>query len=622
MKKLTFAKYLSIAFLFIAGLNSCKKDELPPDLDPDGLTFQKVIDQSGNFDTPSEFTNIDDTQLFNDMDDTYIYQCTTETYSVNAASGGSTGFPLFDLASDVIYPGSMLQGNSLSSGNPNPIVVERAGGTISTNILDGNLISTFEVDKVSKSSITNAMNNIIASATGTLPSNFSLNIVNIQTREQFALEMDMGINSTFVDLEANLNYTYDINKNSFLVRLNQSYYTMSFDLPTSLDALFAPSVTPQDLLPYVGPSNPATYISSVTYGRVFYMLIESTSSKSEMETEINAAFNQVITSGTAGLNVNALSNLENVSYNVFAYGGDASPTFEAVAQTNVSNLVSMLGQSSTLESGKPLSYVVRSVKDNSTVATQLATTYSATNCDIIGSVGTVPAISHWSGHEAFEDFGGISAITSEGNNTFILYNAQGQYLTSTFQNGVGTITGPSNLSASYPLNGVGAACNINGPTGIHLALFDEAGTTYCLFNKTTNTYSSTYPIQDFYAGYTNVPPPFAVIGLGALAYADKGQWNNRNILFNKAGDSYTWYNYLEPIIGPPVANYDPTFSVLNDWGGGVLNGKIDGVSAATGFALSSSGDHYYILFNNDGDKFVMYGNLNGTGEEAIGPFIL
>ena len=60
----------------------------------------------------------------------------------------------------MIYPGSMLQGNSLHKVTPNPIVVERAGGTISTDILDGNLQSSFQVDNVTKSSITDGINNI------------------------------------------------------------------------------------------------------------------------------------------------------------------------------------------------------------------------------------------------------------------------------------------------------------------------------------------------------------------------------------------------------------------------------------------------------------------------------
>ena len=39
----------------------------------------------------------------------------------------------------------------------------------------------------------------------------------------------------------------------------------------------APEVTPEDLARYVGAGNPTTYISDVTYYRIYYMLIESTS---------------------------------------------------------------------------------------------------------------------------------------------------------------------------------------------------------------------------------------------------------------------------------------------------------------------------------------------------------
>ena len=44
-----------------------------------------------------------------------------------------------------------------------------------------------------------------------------------------------------------------------------------------------------DLAPYMGPGNPPTYISSVTYGRRFVLLIESTSSTTEMKASIRAS---------------------------------------------------------------------------------------------------------------------------------------------------------------------------------------------------------------------------------------------------------------------------------------------------------------------------------------------
>ena len=273
------SEFISLLALFIIVFitSSCQKGAMENVLpDSSGLTFQEVVNTGGTFQEPISSETTDTTDIDNNLpigDGTY--NCTTISYNVNAASGGSAGFPLFNPNADVIYPGSMLQGNSLHQATPNPIVVARAGGSISTDILDGNEVSSFEVDEVKKSTITDGMNNIIANSTGTLPANFNLNVESIQSREEFALELGVDVNSAFLDIESRLDYSYSSEKSAFMVTLNQSYYTMSFDLPTSLNDLFAPSVTPQQLAVYVGENNPATYISSVNYGRIFYLLIES-----------------------------------------------------------------------------------------------------------------------------------------------------------------------------------------------------------------------------------------------------------------------------------------------------------------------------------------------------------
>ena len=620
MKKSAF-KFFAIVTVCLFTITSCSKEDITPpgpgpNPDPNGLTFEKVINTGGSFDSPlvnSQVENVDSSTVVQNNEE---WRCVTQTLNVNAASGGSSGFPLFDVGSDVIYPGSMLQGNSLNSGNPNPIVVQRAGGTISTNILDGNLVSSFEVDEVKKSSITDAINNIIANATGTLPANFNIKIESVQSREQFALALGVDVNSTFVDLESNLNYSSSSERSSFLVSLNQSYYTMSFDLPTSLEQLFAPSVTPAQLANYVSEGNPATYISSVTYGRIFYMLIESSSSESDLEIAVDAAFNGVTTEVEATLDVNHFSSLENVTYSVFAYGGDAGPTYGAIGVTDMNTLIDVLEQSSTLGSAKALSYVVRSVKDNQIVATQLATTYDVVDCYLSSALGNLPALEHWVDHPLFDSFGGVTAAYSEGDNKFILLNEQGQWLRSTFVNGVGNLEGPYNLSSSYPLSGVGAACKYNGPDYPYLLVVDPSGTEFTTYNQTTGEWNPPTSIADWPLDGGD-PHPFAAGGASAIAYAKQASNGSiSNFWFNRDGDKYSRNRLLQ--------GWSDVFDIHQDWGGGVLDGKIDKVGAATGYTLGipGLGDHFYILFNGAGDQYVIFGNVDGTGDKAVGPFNL
>tara|TARA_Y100000589_G_scaffold332217_1_gene390347 strand:+ start:15 stop:1349 length:1335 start_codon:yes stop_codon:yes gene_type:complete len=161
---------------------------------------------------------------------------------------------------------------------------------------------------------------------------------------------------------------------------------MSFDLPASYDDLFAPTVTPEDLQPYVGPGNPACYISDVTYGRVFYLLVESTSSTSNITSSINASFSSIPNSPTANINASYLSSLENLNIKLFALGGDASTTLYTISSTNVNNLVSVLGAAGDITTGVPLSYVCRAVNGNKIVSVNLATSYDIENCAPIGPI--------------------------------------------------------------------------------------------------------------------------------------------------------------------------------------------------------------------------------------------
>ena len=627
MKNFAF-RFLTVITILLLAITSCKKeapmDDPGTNPNPSGMTFQEVINSAGNFQAPTINESADTTNVDNNLpigDGTY--NCTTITYDVNAASGGNSGFPLFNPSADVIYPGSMLQGNSLHQATPNPIVVERAGGSISTDILDGNQVSSFEVDQVKKSTITDGINNIIASSTGTLPANFNLKIESIQSREEFALELGVDVNSAFLDIESRLDYSYNSEKSAFMVTLNQSYYTMSFDLPTSLDQLFAPSVTPEQLENYVGENNPATYISSVNYGRIFYLLIESSSTQHELEVAVDGAFSGVTTDVDATLDINYFNDVENVTYSVFAYGGDATPTFDAVGVTDINSLIDVLKQSTSLESAKPLSYVVRSVANNQIVATQLATTYDVVECEQVGTVGTLPQIAHWTNHPAINELGPITAAYANSSENFILMNEQGDWVESNVQaNGEGILEGPFPSSdwTGLPFTSVGAACRIGGPnTGLYV--FNGAGNKYAVYEG-NGSWTVAQDISEFHAGEC----PFINTGAGAMAYIGYIPnpafqptipiFGESHFMFDQSGENYA-QSGLE-VLFPLNSHFYPPQDVQTGFG---LGGQIDAVGAAIGYdnGGSSGTTRVHILFDQSGTQYVVWGDF-GNGTEVIGPF--
>ena len=603
----TFAKLFLLAILFGLGLSSCNKD----DASLSSGTFEEVVEQGGVFSAPTtsnEITEVSEPVL-NEVDGE-IWTCTTETVSIQEGAGGNEGFSLFSPNSNVIYPGSLLQGKTLSQGTPDVIAVARAGGEISTDVLDGNIVSSFEVDEVSKSKVTDAINNIIAGSTGVLPANFNIKIENIQSREQFALSLGLDVNSTFVDVESKLNYSSNTNKNTFMVNLNQSFYTMSFNIPTSLDQIFDPSVGPEDLARYVGPGNPATYVSDVTYGRVYYMMIESSSSITEMDAAINASFNGVATQVDAEIEASYLSELNELKISVFAYGGESgSSLLTASTGGQIDAVVALLEEGSVIQAGKPISYVVRSVYDNQIVSTQLATNYDVTNCVPVGNQGAPPYIQHWTGN-VVSSIGPIGAAFATTGTEFVLINKAGtQYLVSN----TGTLDGPFPISKltnePLPFSGIGAACNIDGNNAEEpfVMVFDETGTQYTYFNYVSGNQLSIHPISDI----ANGSNPFNLLGIGAVAFQYKdSDGPSQRYMFSAEGDQYAHYS-----------NNPNEFDDLYDlyyWGNpdGLVSARISAVGAAIGFRIGD--DIFRILFDKGGTKYVVHGN----GGLILGPFDL
>ena len=602
-------KNLSIFLILFFIVISCKKDDDKKEETP--TTFSDVIKSGGDFDpveqSESETGSTEGTEII----DGEVWNCTTTTYSALSAGGGNNGFPLFNPNASVVYPGSLLQGNSLKQATPNVIAVDRAGGTISYDLINGNLESSFEVEEVRKSSIQNAMNQIIANSPPELPANFTFNYSQVQSEQALALALGIDYENAFVDVSSDFSFSSGSSLNRILVELNQSFYTMSFDIPTSDAGFFAPSVTPADLAQYVGPGNPAAFISDVTYGRIYYMLIESSSSYTEMEAEINASFSGVVSSAEVDIEANSLNELEELKIKVMAFGGDAASTLLTVGETNLGTLVDLLAESTTISTGVPISYVVRSVNTKQIVSVQLATEYDVTECEPASPGGEPPYTAHWAGN-VLSAMGPVGAAFSGEGTEFYLINQDGdQYMKSN----IGVLEGPfpvANLgTGDLPFN-IGAACRIDGNQNSDswTMIIDVTGSQYSYLRWDGSWSTQTTPISNLATGDN----PFGLNGIGALLFrhVDPDGPSSRYTI-NKDGTQYSIYSNNPNSFGNPG-------NVVN-WAGGGMPFDVDKVSAGIGFYIGNY--RYYMLFNYTGTQYCISGNVNGTGEnEFIGPFDL
>ena len=566
------------------------------------VEFSKVVADAGELEEPSTSEEIVEEKETNEVIDGEVWNCTTKTY--DALKGGGTGrdgFPLFNPNASVIYPGSLLQGKSLKKATPDVIAVERAGGAVSYNLINGNLVSGFEVDEVSKLSIQNAMNNIIANSPQDLPANFTFNYSQVQSREALALSMGIDFENAFTDVSADFDFSSEKEYNRILVKLTQNFYTMSFEIPTSLQGVFADSVTPEDLAKYVQPGNPATYISDVSYGRIYYMLVESRSSYTEMNAAVEAEFQSVVNKAEVDIDASYINELSEIKIKVMAFGGESSSTIKTIG-SNLSELVNLLAESSTISTGLPLSYVVRSVNTNQIVGVQLATRYDVTECTPVSGTGGEPIhTAHWKG-KVISQMGPVGAAYCVEGTEFVLISTDGkQFMRSKNAKLEGPYPIENLYEGEYPFgdDGIGAACNTSlGNSGGSVIMFmSQSGLFYNYVLNDKDWRSSLNEIENL----ANGENPFAVNGVGAMLFRSYSGGPSDRWMINRDGTEFSRYSN-----NPNQFN---GVSAISSWGNGTL--PFDAVGAGIGFDLGNN--RQYLLFNKAGTQYVISNKELGWG---------
>lgn len=372
MKKNFYFIGLLVIASSVTTLNSCKKDTPPEEL----VSYDAVLKSGGEFAPFNNEKNLIDVNTTSVPVDSGNWNCTNTTWSVVQ---GNLDFPLYDPNVSVVYPGSLLQGASLNSSTPDVVAVKRGGGIVSIDLINGSGAVSVALPEIKKSAITQALNDIIFYNNKVMPARFTLQHESIKTQEELSLSLGLSFDAWGVSVASNLGFSNTDNANHYVVALRQSFYTMSFDIPSNYADLFDPTVKPMDLAKYVGPGNPACYVSDVTYGRVFYLLIESTSSSSTISAAINASYSDI--SGT--VNASYLSSLENLNVKVMALGGATATTFSTIDTNDLATLTDLLGQSADIQTGVPLSYVVRTVYSNKLVKNKLDTEYTINDCQLV-----------------------------------------------------------------------------------------------------------------------------------------------------------------------------------------------------------------------------------------------
>ena len=366
----------------------CNKDEVLPD-DPsspqfsnnDADDFNSAVANLSGFNQPEESSIVETASTNPEREGTTEFECFTQTFK--GAPGFSELFTL-DPTTDVIYPGSMLKGETIPTGEYARINKDRAPITmsISLNNVKGKTSVTVNNPNL-LSEVRAGVNELLSlEVKGATPAQLEFDKSQVYSEQQLSIALGANYRDKTKDISGSFDFNTTTVKKKYVLKFIQKYFTIDLDSPGQVPSdLFTDLPSIESL----GSTSPV-YVSAVTYGRMVLYTVESDYSITEVET----AFNAAIEAGEKGvdfnLDVDSKNVLEESNIKALIIGGNGASAAQTIGGNleKIYDYIAAGGNYSPEESpGSPLSYKLSYVKEGFPAANVvLATEYQSRNCDV------------------------------------------------------------------------------------------------------------------------------------------------------------------------------------------------------------------------------------------------
>lgn len=408
-----------------------------------------------------------------------------------------------------IWPGALIQGNTLEGGELQPITVGRSPITIQTDLP---LTETFrEIEKPNSVSVQQAISDFQVAA-GQMPegSESGAGIMNFFVKEASTFEQSMlamGISGGFtepesqVGLEASANVSVErsFREHTIIAKFVQEMFTVRLAddlLPTPSD-FFTSDVSLSDIESLesngkMGSDNVPLYIESVTYGRIMLFTMKSTSVSSA--DELSAALNlsmQDYVKGEASMSETQREILESSTTTIFTAGGTKDAANEAIASLSWSEFFKAAPASTAV----PISFVAKTLNGKKIVKIIDNAVYNQrSSCQEPSSYNIKVTLDKVS----------LTNGVCLGCPYRSSMKVDGSFLTSPLASGyiVGVWNGPE-IGGEYTLTNKGAGSSIEIISGYCTAIYSPAT---CAIQDLVNKQSSIYrfPYDNLISGNTKI----------------------------------------------------------------------------------------------------------------------
>ncbi|WP_237275684.1 thiol-activated cytolysin family protein [Tenacibaculum ovolyticum] len=400
MKRYTGFKILALCLIMLV---SCNEEEAF-----DNKSLKASKSQFLNEDIPDGISNLiikEITQQNGSLRSEVETNCVEKEVSFDKTD---SDFFLINPNGSLLWPGNVVGARSIQDGAPTSVPFygeDRNSIEIGLDVISGTSASTSTVvQNPTPGSVRNELNRILGNyydSGARFPAAFEVSIERVHNSSDLQFALKAGYSGSGVDVAGQLGINFSDKKTRYVVSLKQRFFTATVTPKAELigdRGWFNTSVTPEDLTNYVTDykdnvsnvnMNPASYIESITYGRLFSLIYESSESARDVSAALNFAYKGAIGSVNADVSTKYNQTLQNTTVKVKQIGGDAQPGITAGLSAMAGDLKAINtflkegANVSRTNPGYPISYKVNYVSNNSPFKVVSNVKYIQRDCELV-----------------------------------------------------------------------------------------------------------------------------------------------------------------------------------------------------------------------------------------------
>jgi hypothetical protein len=276
---------------------------------------------------------------------------------------------------DKIYPGAIYYDNAFLSGTYNaPTNLQLTPYDITTDLYSAAFSGSSIVNvQPSLGGVNDGIGELMRKGGNVRnPAFVDVDVKVMNSSEQLAFEIGAGFTGYGADLNAHLSYMKSTNKNVFIARLTQVYFSVMLNRADG-KLLAANSASFPNLV----------YVNKVNYGRMGYILISSDSSREAIQSAMDFTYSSGSVSASANARLNYQKIIGSMQIRGFFFGGDAANTIPLTSPSQLQSFDDYVQNGLRLDPNVApvaISYELKYLNDNATCATRSTTTYTERQC--------------------------------------------------------------------------------------------------------------------------------------------------------------------------------------------------------------------------------------------------